>query len=106
MTSEDIVLQEIKNRGSFKAMPLNKKLFDRPLGVPKVEKMPSTEIQCFKLSTENIKSKPTICTPKKFQFKAIELNKKIFDTPLNVFLERKSAPPLPCEFLEFKFQTD
>jgi hypothetical protein len=44
MTSEDLVLQEIKNRGSFKAKPLNKKLFEKPAGVPKVDRMPSTEI--------------------------------------------------------------
>lgn len=42
MTSEELLLEEIKKKGQFKAKPLNKKLFQKVLGVPKVEKMPST----------------------------------------------------------------
>ena len=40
-------------------------------------------------------------------FKALELNKKIFEAPIGIY-ERKSAPPnsYKYEFKDFKFKTD
>jgi hypothetical protein len=48
----------MKNKGNFKAKPLNKKMFKQVLGVPRVEKMPTTtEFKEFKLRTSSIKPK-------------------------------------------------
>jgi hypothetical protein len=35
-------MQEIKKHGAFKARKLNKRLFSAVIGVPEVEKLPST----------------------------------------------------------------
>jgi hypothetical protein len=57
LTTEERELLEIKKKGTFKARKLNKDLFKTVIGLPKVEKMPSTtEFQEFKLQVNERKS--------------------------------------------------
>lgn len=52
LTTEEQILQEIKNKGNFKARPLNKKIFEKTIGLPtKMEKFVTTEFTEFKLRT-------------------------------------------------------
>ena len=44
MSTEDMILEELKQKGTFKARPLNKKILEgRSSNLPKVEKQPLTE---------------------------------------------------------------
>lgn len=77
----------MKSKGNFKAKPINKKIFKEKqiIGIPRVERMPATQFEEFKLS--NIKKqKTTLTTEEKFlkeqkEFKALELNRSIFKVP-------------------------
>lgn len=72
--------------------------------------MAPTGFKEFNLLTNNIKTKEvqpseerilSECKP----FKALELNKKIFEVP-QTNVERKSCPPSQIQFHEFKFKTE
>ncbi|CDW88686.1 UNKNOWN [Stylonychia lemnae] len=110
LTSEDMILRELENRGNFKARPLNKMIFEKTLGVPpKMEKMTTNEFMEFNLQTLK-RQKTTKHDTQELQtkpFKALELNKKIFEAPIGMY-ERKSAPPnsYKYEFKDFKFKTE
>jgi Cell cycle regulated microtubule associated protein len=98
---------------------LNTKLFKSVLGVPKLEKLPSTtEFSEFNLRlnqkrlTESQQPKLTseelAAIECQKQFKARQLNKKILQAKPSTSIERKSAPPQlgPGMFKEFKFKSE
>ena len=53
LSTEDKVLEDIKNKGTFKAMPLNRKLFEAKDPIPECVKPAATKVQAFKLSSSN-----------------------------------------------------
>ena len=57
LSTEDKVLEDIKNKGSFKALTLNRKLFEVNDSIPEHTKPEATKVDAFKLSTSNAKSK-------------------------------------------------
>ena len=75
LSTEDKILEDIKNQGVFKALPLNRKLFEAKDTVPKA-KPESTKVEAFKLSVSNAKAKDIKDENQKF--KALSFNKRIF----------------------------
>ena len=71
----------------FKAIPLNRKLFEANNAATKA-KPESTKVDAFKLSVSNAKAKDTKDENK--NFKALAFNKRIFNPKVT---ERYSAPP-------------
>jgi len=55
LSTEDQVLEDIKNKGSFKALPLNRKLFEVKDSIPECVKPEPTKVEAFKLSSSNTK---------------------------------------------------
>ena len=49
--------EDIKNKGSCKALTLNRKLFEVNDSIPEPTKPEATKVDAFKLSTSNVKSK-------------------------------------------------
>lgn len=65
VSTEERLISELKQKGTFKAQPLNKKIFEQQkLGIPYIEKMPTTEFQPFQLKTTGIKTKDIDYVPK------------------------------------------
>eukprot|EP00347_Sterkiella_histriomuscorum_P010140 403377448 len=112
MTTEEQILREIQNHGQFKARPMNKRIFQKTVGVPaKMEKLTTNQFQEFNLLTNQRCPQKDLKLEEPKQelkvFKALELNKKIFEAPIGMY-ERKSAPPLShnFQFKEFKLKSD
>lgn len=60
LSSEEMVLLEIKKKGSFKARPLKKKIFMQPVGIPtKMERAATTEFKEFSLNTAQRQNRVT-----------------------------------------------
>ena len=57
LSTEDKILEDIKNKGAFKAMPLSRKLFEVKDPVPEVTKLEATKVEAFNLSSTNAKTK-------------------------------------------------
>lgn len=55
LSTEDKVLDDIKNKGTFKAMPLNRKLFEVKDPIVECVKPAATKVEAFKLSSSNTK---------------------------------------------------
>ena len=55
LSTEDKVLEDIKNNGTFKALPLNRKLFEVKDPIPECVKPDATKVEAFKLSSSNTK---------------------------------------------------
>jgi Cell cycle regulated microtubule associated protein len=112
LTTEEKEILEIKKHGTFKARRLNKRLFTSVLGVPHVERMPSTtDFMEFKLriaSRENLKPSEVKTSEElafeecRKKFKARKLNKKILsEVPKQI--EKSISEP---QFKEFKFKSE
>ena len=50
-------MEDIKNHGTFKAIPLNRKLLEAKVPTPEKSKLETTKVEAFKLSTSNAKNK-------------------------------------------------
>ena len=92
-STEDKILEEM-NRGAFKALPLNRQLFEPRVSPSKNQQVKPeiTKIEAFNLSVTNAKKQASeaITDENQNQFKALALNKNIF---MPKATERYSAPP-------------
>ena len=109
VSTETKILNEIQNRGPFKARPLNKKMFeprtsDSTNEKKSVTRLEPTKFKEFKLSMtkQNSDSFETLANMKQF-FKAIPLPKTTYTTHC---MERKSAPPKITQPIGFNLNTD
>lgn len=51
-TTEEMEVEEMKNRAHFKALPVNKQILHGAMGLPHVETRPATQFETFTLHTE------------------------------------------------------
>jgi len=107
MTTEDKIVAEVQSKGTFKARPFNKRLFQQTEAViDQKEKLEPTKFAEFELSvTKRSKWAAQEANPET-AFKALPFNKNIFKEPSADFAERKSAPPkIITHPKEFKLST-
>ena len=100
LSTEDKILKDIKNHSVFKAIPLNRKLFEAKDTVQKA-KPESTKVEGFKLSVSNAKAKDI--KDESQNFKALAFNKRIFKSKVS---ERYSAPPKITQPKAFNLSTE
>jgi hypothetical protein len=87
----------------FKAMPLNKKMFERPSRLPEVKKKGNTDFEEFALSQTNRKSTLLPNDEIRTEFKALPLNTKILqDQVFRPTLNAEDKPSLDSKPFNFK----
>lgn len=90
--------------GTFKAIPLNKKIFERPSRLPTVNKKGKTGFEEFSLSQTNRKSTLVSKDEIKADFKALPLNAKILQE--QSFKPSLNPEDRQIESKPFSFKTD
>lgn len=87
----------------FKAIPLKKKMFDRPSRLPDVKKKGNTDFSEFSLSQTNRKSTLLPNDETKTEFKALPLNTKILqDQVFKPSLNPEDKPSIDSKPFNFK----
>ena len=110
MSTEDMIFNEIQNRGSFKARPLNRKLFenrettaaDRSASRQETTKFKEFNLTMKKSTSENTQQSMEQQVSSK-SFKAMPMPKTTYKA---WSLERKSAPPKMTQPKIFNLNTE
>ena len=107
LTTEERILMEIRQKGSFKALPLKRSVLERSMATSETPSRMPTEFREFKLHTSNLESSKKAVerkkqiqqeNQKKFEYVAF----KATEVPKNLFSEenRQSVPPATSKKFE------